>query len=192
MTGKHLFGALVLGLASGGLACDQKPEPPSPTATISSAPAQAQPTPAVAPTGDVTASAAQILSAYEKIRARLASDQTEGIEQIASDVAGAARVAASQAAAPQKVQLESIARAADGLKAKAGASVAEVRKMFGELSRAIVGLLSASPELRKGYHIFHCPMAEGYQKWVQAKETIENPYMGKKMLECGSTTEWSA
>jgi hypothetical protein len=33
-------------------------------------------------------------------------------------------------------------------------------------------------------------MAQGYQKWVQRTETIENPYMGQSMLACGSKATW--
>jgi hypothetical protein len=33
-------------------------------------------------------------------------------------------------------------------------------------------------------------MAEGYQKWVQVSSEMANPYMGKKMLKCGSEATW--
>ena len=38
--------------------------------------------------------------------------------------------------------------------------------------------------------MFACPMVQIYQKWVQREEKMATPYMGKKMLECGSANEW--
>ena len=65
-----------------------------------------------------------------------------------------------------------------------------VRKAFGEVSRSVVALLAAEPSLREGLNIFECSMAQGYQKWVQKTETIENPYMGSQMLACGTKATW--
>jgi threonine/homoserine/homoserine lactone efflux protein len=36
------------------------------------------------------------------------------------------------------------------------------------------------------YHVFECPMAKGYKRWVQPTDELENPYMGQEMLTCGS------
>jgi membrane fusion protein, copper/silver efflux system len=33
-------------------------------------------------------------------------------------------------------------------------------------------------------------MAEGFEKWVQTSEEISNPFMGKRMLACGSASTW--
>ena len=71
-------------------------------------------------------------------------------------------------------------------RASRNAEVAE----FGEVSRAFVALLRAAPALQAGRHLFHCPMAQGFPKWVQTTEKMANPYMGKAMLECGSERPW--
>jgi Cu(I)/Ag(I) efflux system membrane fusion protein len=192
MITSYIVRALVLVVAGGTVGCEQKKESaPAPSPVATEQPQTASPA-APAAAADVTTSVVQALSAYERIRALLAGDQTAGVDAAAADVARTARQAASKSSGEQKAPLDTLARAADALQAKSGASIDEIRKAFGELSRAVVALLVASPELRKGHHIFECPMAEGYKKWVQLKEPIENPYMGKKMLECGSKSEWSA
>jgi Cu(I)/Ag(I) efflux system membrane fusion protein len=74
---------------------------------------------------------------------------------------------------------------------KAGGSADDQRRTFGDLSRAVVSLLSEHSTLARGRYVFQCPMAQGYQKWVQTGERLENPYMGGRMLRCGSSSEWS-
>ncbi len=59
-----------------------------------------------------------------------------------------------------------------------------------KVCRAVVALLTADPELARGKHLFECPMATGYKKWVQTSEEISNPYMGKAMPACGAAAEW--
>jgi hypothetical protein len=34
-------------------------------------------------------------------------------------------------------------------------------------------------------------MTHTYQKWVQTTSQTSNPYMGKQMLECGTSSDWS-
>ena len=78
----------------------------------------------------------------------------------------------------------------DGLKAMSKSEANAVRKAFGEVSRPLVALLSASPQLRAGRHVFTCPMAQGYKKWIQTSDQISNPYMGTSMPMCGSGSDW--
>ncbi len=58
--------------------------------------------------------------------------------------------------------------------------------------RHVVALLVAEPSLQKGQYIFECPMAQGDNKWVQTNAKISNPYMEKKMLECGGESDCEA
>jgi len=131
------------------------------------------------------------LGAYEQVRALLAKDSIEAIDDHAKQVAAALDAAAKNAAdIPQPIAaaLRDGSRAASDLAKAADAEAA--RKPFGELSRELVALLSADPRLSEGLHIFKCPMAEGFQKWFQPSPKLENPYMGQKMLECGVRTKW--
>jgi len=54
----------------------------------------------------------------------------------------------------------------------------------------MVALMVAEPSLSRGRHVFECPMANGYRKWIQPGANISNPYMGTRMPTCGSATDW--
>lgn len=132
----------------------------------------------------------EALKRYEAIRTALAKDQTQGVSDAAKALAGAAQSAAAKAQGSASEQLKTMARAAEGLESKLSGDLSELRKAFGELSRPVVALISAHPELQKGRYVFECPMAQGYKLWVQTSEEIDNPYMGTKMAQCGAKTEW--
>jgi hypothetical protein len=172
----------------------------TPPAAQEHATAHAEPAPASAPTpaaardthaASVRESVGIALAEYESIRAALAKDSVAGIAASAQKVADAATKAGQHAEAKQRPHLEGVATAAKALEEKAKGDIAEVRKQFGQLSQHLVGLISADPSLGKGLHVFECPMAEGYKKWIQPSAKIENPYMGKKMPQCGSESQWS-
>lgn len=64
----------------------------------------------------------------------------------------------------------------------------KLRAAFGKLSENIVDLYKNSGSLTM--ELYHCPMANGYGYWLQPKnEPIHNPYMGTKMVSCGSKVE---
>jgi len=120
---------------------------------------------------------APLVAGYEALRERFASDDLEGGKAAA---AALSKVATAANEASVAASAEAIAKAAD---------MAAARLAFGELSKAYLAVLAKKPELAQGLFAFRCPMAEGYQKWVQVDETLKNPYMGKKMLECGSKVD---
>lgn len=127
------------------------------------------------PVGDV-------LDSYESARAKLAADDLTGSQPFAKSLAAAARSAAEHAVT-SKPSFDAIAAAAD--KMAATKDIKEARAAFGEVSQKVVSLLVADPELRTGRFLFMCPMAKGYQKWVQTNGKLNNPYFGSEMLECG-------
>jgi hypothetical protein len=131
------------------------------------------------------------LQEYEKIHDLLARDQTSGLADRASALEQQARTAAGGASVDSKQKLAAIAQAAGALRNKAS-EIEPARHAFGELSRAVISLLSADPKLREGRYVFECPMAEGYRKWVQTTAEIKNPYMGSKMPDCGVKSDWAA
>lgn len=122
--------------------------------------------------------ARRVLASYETIRAALAADNGRG-------VAAQARRIAQIGASSQNAHLRRAARAGETLATVSASDLPALRRAFGELSRPLVVLLSATPALT-GYHLFECPMADGYKRWIQRTEQIENPYMGSRMLTCGA------
>lgn len=129
-----------------------------------------------------------VFEQYEALRAELAADGGN-VDATAAKLERSANAAATKAAGEVKKELVALSAAAKDL---AGAeNLAVARKSFGEVSRHLVAVVAAAPELGDERFVFACPMAPGYKKWVQTKTKVENPYMGSKMLACGSASDWS-
>jgi protein SCO1 len=129
------------------------------------------------------------LASYEAMRARLAADDLVGAQSHAAAIADAATRASADAGAARHglLDLAAAARAVG-----AAADIAAARLSFGDLSKNVVALMAGDPALREGRFLFLCPMASGYQKWVQTSPTLNNPYWGKRMLTCGNQlTIWA-
>ena len=137
---------------------------------------------------EVSARVIVVLSDYEKMRAALAQDRHSDVAGIATELDTSVKAAAQGAPAKVADRLNEMAKAA--LTMAPEKNTETQRKVFGDLSRAAVSLLLDHPSLTKGRHIFHCPMAQGYPKWIQTDGEMKNPYMGKRMLRCGTKSEW--
>ena len=129
------------------------------------------------------------LSAYEQIRELLAGDTLEGVDPHAEALAATLREAAEETEGDVADVLRSAAEAAQGVKNEDDIEVA--RRVFGDLSKFLVALAEADPRLAEGRFVFECPMAEGFNKWIQTTHEMENPYMGSRMLACGERTEFT-
>jgi hypothetical protein len=171
MNGARVIALLAIALL---VACDRASEAPAPEPALVS----------TAPTSD------GVLSSYESIRASLARDDVGPVRSRAQGLARQAGAAAERATTA-KSELQGIARSAGELAARAD-DVEVARRAFGELSKHVIALLVAEPKLREKRIVCECPMAPGYKKWVQPAGKLENPYMGKMMLECGKESDWSS
>jgi Cu(I)/Ag(I) efflux system membrane fusion protein len=88
--------------------------------------------------------------------------------------------------------LESVDEALDASEALSQPeSLESARSEFAKVSETLVLLASADQRLAEGRHVFFCPMAKDYRKWVQSSNELRNPYMGQKMLTCGNESEWT-
>ena len=183
----HLFAAAVLA----GCAGDPAPASPSKKAT----PAEPATAPAADDGGELTSEARSAIAAalgdYETVRGKLAADDLQAVASAAQALHTSASAAARAAPAGLADNLSRLEAEAGKLHGAASSDPVAVRNAFGEVSRAAVGLLAAEESLRGDLHVFECPMASGYQKWVQPGETLDNPYMGTSMPGCGSPSTWS-
>lgn len=125
-----------------------------------------------------------VLRGYESVRKALSEDRLADAVKRSAVLAVVAK--GVKVAGPGGDSLPKLAQAATALSGMTGRKPDEVRKAFGEVSSAAIELLSQRPELQEGVHMFECPMAQGYKRWIQPSSQIENPYMGQQMLECGS------
>lgn len=126
------------------------------------------------------------LAAYERVRALLAADELDGVADAAREIETAAKTAGGAGTtAPHFAAIASSAA-----KIAAASDLSEARAFFGEVSQHVIALLASDKAMARGQHVFECPMAQGYKKWVQPSEGLQNPYMGKRMLMCGSESTW--
>ena len=102
-----------------------------------------------------------------------------------------ASLQAAEASSDRRSELSDLAAAAEKLGATPSSDMRALRSGFGDVSRAVVTLIVADESLAGDRYIFRCPMAMGYKKWVQTSPELENPYMGSRMLRCGSKTKWA-
>jgi len=131
--------------------------------------------------------------ATERVRAELAADRVDGTAAPARETAQALRAVQRALAKPPSELATGLEQAIAAAEQVAGASdLDSARRAFGELNRFLVALAAADPRLQDGWHVFRCPMAEGFRKWLQHSPKLENPYMGQAMISCGSSTSWGA
>lgn len=134
----------------------------------------------------------EAFAAYEAIRAQLAHDSIEGIAEYAHAVQQAVSEAGKGAVGAPPEVTKPLAQAAEEAEALAAAKdLKTARQPFGELSRQLVTLIERDPDLAQGLFLFKCPMAEGFAKWVQPSQQIENPYMGRSMSQCGEQLDFA-
>ena len=116
----------------------------------------------------------QFLADYEVIRAALAADDLAAAQKAAAPVAER-----DTQSSEKKIQTRGESA---GKLAKAG-NLEAAREAFKSLSKSAVHLA----EGKEGYYVAHCPMVPNEEgDWVQTTKRINNPYMGKAMLTCGS------
>lgn len=128
--------------------------------------------------------------AYEEIRARLAGDTLDGVAPAARRIEQTLEAARQSVKDAPRIE-QTLGDGARAAKALAGETkIDAARRAFGDVSRALVSIAGADARLSQGKHVFECPMAEGYNKWVQSSPQMANPYMGEKMLLCGSETDF--
>ena len=140
-----------------------------------------------APLSDPALEAAHFaMNGYEQIRAELARDSVEKIPDLAR--------ALQQALQDERLAgTPEIQRALPAVAAlTAEKDLARARSHFGELSRAWVTLAQRDPRLAEGWSAFECPMTSGYRRWIQPGGEMGNPYMGTRMLQCGSAVDLRA
>jgi len=143
---------------------------------------------AVTVSAEAKAALDKVLAAYDTLHGALVKDSLDGVAETAAKLAEAARTARTVVGdATLEARLTEIEARARGL---GGADLEATRTAFGEVSKALVPLVSAVAELREGRRVFLCPMAHGYQKWIQREPSLRNPYFGSKMLTCGEESDW--
>jgi mono/diheme cytochrome c family protein len=138
--------------------------PRRPTATPAAAPA------ARASAGDLQ----RLLDPYLRIHQALANDSFAGVADSALALATEAQKLGSRGARV-KAAVNPFAQATN---------VAAARQAFGGLTNEIIAFATAADlPLGDGIVAAYCPMVKKY--WLQKGETIQNPFYGQQMSDCG-------
>lgn len=152
--------------------------------TSSSAPKEVT----AAPTNEAESLQA-VLTQYETLRAAFAEDRLADVPALAGALESGIQTAQTHAGQDIAASLQTMLQDLQPLKAEGTPDT--LRRHFGDVSLWVVTILTKRTSLQRGRHIFECPMAQGYEKWVQVTDSIENPYMGGSMLRCGGPSSWS-
>jgi hypothetical protein len=139
---------------------------------------------------EARSAADEVLNAYEALRAQLAADAVAEVPALSERLEKGATDMARNS--PASLQPRAVALSASARLLRETKELPKLREAFGEVSRQLVSILVIEPSLRKGRHVFECPMAQGYKKWIQTTTKLSNPYMGKAMLECGAESKWTS
>ena len=119
--------------------------------------------------------AKSVLEEYGSIQKALAADSMTGVSERARTIANAIRNDAGKSLPLTVAEQADILVQAQDIKA--------ARRAFKPLSASLIAWLEESKLESTGYQEAYCPMADA--NWLQKGEEINNPYLGKKMLNCG-------
>jgi protein SCO1/2 len=125
---------------------------------------------AAAPAMDLSA----LTDPYVRMQRALNLGTVDGIRERAREIATQAKALGPDA--------EAIRRAATAIDRPL--AIAAVRTAFGTLGDAVIAYAKdRHASLGDGVKVAYCPMVRKY--WLQRGETIQNPYYGQQMSDCG-------
>jgi hypothetical protein len=137
-------------------------------------------------TGEAGIELEKLYQAYFAVQSRLASDQTvTEADATALNSSAQSLIADPALSAEQQSQVAEIAKASEHLH---HLDLKGAREHFKTISRNITLLAFAARGAgsEQPIHHFYCPMVKGGGgDWLQAEDTLANPYYGSAMLRCG-------
>jgi hypothetical protein len=139
---------------------------------------------------DVNTAINTVLKSYLGIKNALVADNIQAANDEAKKFTATLKeVPVAQMDARQKAEWDKYAEKLryDGDHISESTAIAHQREHFGSLSGNIYALLKAFPSNDMVLYKQYCPMEK--KSWISESSTIKNPYLGKKMLECGVTKE---
>jgi hypothetical protein len=139
---------------------------------------------------DVNTAINNVLKNYLGIKNALAADNSKAANDEAKKFTLSLKeVPVSQMDAKQKAEWVKYAEKLryDGDHIGESTEIAHQREHFGSLSSNMLAVLKAFHSNDLVVYRQYCPMEK--KSWISESATIKNPYLGKKMLDCGVTKE---
>jgi len=139
---------------------------------------------------DVNTAINNVLKSYLGIKNALATDNSKAANDEAKKFTSSLKeVPVGQMDAKQKAEWAKYAEKLryDGDHIGESTEIAHQREHFGSLSSNMLAVLKAFHSNDLVVYRQYCPMEK--KSWISESTTIKNPYLGKKMLDCGVTKE---
>jgi Cu(I)/Ag(I) efflux system membrane fusion protein len=133
-----------------------------------------------------------LLKAYDTIHELLANDQINGVAAQAVVLRGAIRQLIS--ATPESMKEEDYRKALTKLRRTGesfdGRNLEDARAQFGFFSGDLIALVTLYPQLSDHpLYTVSCPMwKESPARWLQTGPQVKNPFLGKRMPDCGEVS----
>ena len=143
-----------------------------------------------APVIDVHTAINDVFKGYLGIKNALATDNGKAANEEAKKFTEALKsVPIDQMDAKQKEAWAKYAEKLrfDGEHISESGAIKHQREHFGSLSTNMYAILKAFPANDMTLYKQYCPMEK--KSWISETQAIKNPYLGNKMLDCGSTKE---
>lgn len=128
----------------------------------------------------------QLYRAYLAVQQALSADNVPRAEDVRG-LQAAAKQLSQESGLDSKLQelVEEVVAESSELR---GADLETARKQFKPLSQSVIRLAVAvrGDDAQQPFMHFYCPMVKGGGgDWLQADDSLANPYFGSKMLRCG-------
>ncbi|MDB5134076.1 MAG: hypothetical protein JWP37_679 [Mucilaginibacter sp.] len=139
---------------------------------------------------DVNSAINNVLKNYLGVKNALATDNGKAANDEAKKLAASLKeVPVNQMDAKQKATWDKYAEKLRYDSEHIGESdaIAHQREHFGSLSANMLAVLKAFHSNDLVVYQQYCPMEK--KSWISESTTIKNPYLGKRMLNCGVTKE---
>jgi hypothetical protein len=139
---------------------------------------------------DVNTAINNVLKSYLNIKNALVADDSKAANDEAKKFTAALKeVPVDQMNAEQKAGWDKYGEKLrfDGEHISESTAIAHQREHFGSLSANILAIVKIYHSNDVTLYRQYCPMEK--KSWISESTQIKNPYLGKKMLECGSTKE---
>lgn len=136
------------------------------------------------------ADVSELLSGYHTISQELAHDQYVATRLLAETWQTPLKIwLGDSASSPHFENVEKMLKGAQDLATTTDEK--EQRLAYALISEGLIPILRQEKALQVGLQLYYCPMAPTFRYWTQPKsESMANPYMGLKMLQCGSKRPW--
>lgn len=124
-----------------------------------------------------------VVKSYLAVQTLLAQDKVKGIGAELKKIRDAAHALTRAGEGEVAAQAKTVTKHANAQPK----DLKEARAAFKSLSAAVIGLVELLPpsaEVAPELYEATCGMAKA--NWLQESKELANPYMGQKMLECGS------